>query len=80
MLNREIIKSKCDRVLIEQKPVFDQILQNRICVVFDKHKEALGKDIDYALLTGYTADIITAFSGAVSEIMVRILQEVLSDE
>lgn len=79
-MDKEIIRVKCDRVLIDKKLLFSQILNNRLQKVYINHSDAIGQKLDYELLTDFTSDILTAFTGVISEVMVDIIQEVLSDD
>lgn len=79
-MNKDIIRMKCDRILLEKQPMFSQVLTNRIQNVYRKHENTLGSQIDYSLLTQFTSELLTAYSGVISEIMVQIIQEVLSND
>lgn len=79
-MDKEIIRVKCDKVLIDKQHSFSQILNNRIQKVYIKHSDAIGQKLDYELLTDFTSDILTAYTGVISEAMVDIIQEVLSDD
>lgn len=78
-MDKSIIRMKCDRILLDKQLVFSQILNNRIQQVYEHHADTLGAKINYSLLTDFTSEILTAYTGAISEIMVEIIQEVLSD-
>lgn len=79
-MNKDLIRMRCDRVLIESQPALSKILNNRIQKVYEKHEDALSMQLDYDLLTNFTNDVLIAFSGVISEVMVRIIQEVLSED
>lgn len=79
-MNKDIIRAKCDRILLDQRPQFNKLLNNRIQKIYQKHENAIGQTVDFELLSHFTSDLLTAYSGVVSEIMVRIIQEVLSDD
>lgn len=79
-MNKDIIRAKCDRILLDQRPQFNELLNNRIQKVYQKHENAIGQTVDFELLSHFTSDLLTAYSGVISEIMVRIIQEVLSDD
>lgn len=79
-MNKDLIRAKCDRILIDKQPFFSKILNNRIQKVYQTHADTLGSQIDYDLLTKFTSELLTAYSGVISEIMVQVIQEVLSDD
>lgn len=79
-MNKDLIRIKCDRILLEKQPAFSKILNQRIQKIYDKYDEALGSQIDYMLLTAFMSEILTSYSGVISNIMVQIIQEVLSDD
>lgn len=79
-MNRDIIRTKCDRVLVDKQANFSRILNNRVQAIYQKYADTLGSQIDYMLLTGFTSELLTAYTGVFSEILVQIIQEVLSDE
>ena len=79
-MNREVIKARCDRVLLEKTPAFSKVLNARIQRVYKAHEESLGSEIDYKLLTDFTSALLTAFSGVMAEVMVQTLSELLSDD
>lgn len=79
-MNKDIIHMKCDRILIEKQSELSSLLNHRIQNVYQKHKDSLGKEIDYTLLTDFTSDLLTAYNSVISEVMVRLIQEVLSEE
>lgn len=79
-MNKDLIRMKCDRVLLDKQPAFSQILNNRIQKVYEKHADSLGSQINYEFLTDFTSNLLSAYSGVISEIMVLLIQEVLSDE
>lgn len=78
-MNKDLIRIKCDDVLLEKQPVFSQILNQRIQKVYEKYADTLGSHKDYMLFTAFMSEILTSYSGVISEIMVQIIQEVLSD-
>lgn len=79
-MNEDLIRIKCDNVLLEKQPVFSQILNQRIQKVYEKYADTLGSHIDYMLFTAFMSEILTSYSGVMGEIMVQIIQEVLSDD
>lgn len=79
-MNKDMIRMRCDRILLEKQENISSILNMRIQGVYQKHEDTLGSQIDYNLLTAFTSDLLTAYSGVVSDVMVRIIQEVLSDD
>lgn len=79
-MNKDLIRAKCDSVLLEKRPVFSQILNQRIQKVYEKYADTLGIHIDYMLFTAFMSEILTSYSGVVSEIMVQIIQEIFSDD
>ena len=79
-MNKDIIRMKCDRILMQKSPVFSKILNNRIQTIYEKHKATLGTQIDYMLFTGFMSEILSVYSGVISEIMVEIIQEVFADD
>lgn len=79
-MDKELIRMKCDRILVQKSPVFNEILNNRIQKIYEKHKDTLGTQIDYMLFTSFMSETLSAYSGVISEIMVEIIQEVLSDD
>lgn len=79
-MNKDIIRMKCDRILLEKQPVFSQLLNNRIQKVYEKHAGILGSQIDYEIFTAFISSLLSTYSGVMSEIMVQLIQEVLSDD
>lgn len=79
-MNKDIIRTKCDRILVQKSPVFSKILNDRVQKVYEKHKDTLGTQLDYMLFTGFMSEILSAYSGVINEIMVEIIQEVLADD
>lgn len=79
-MNKDIVRMKCDRILQGKQPQFSKLLNNRIAKVYQEHENAIGATVDFKLLTHFTDNLLTAYSGVVSEIMVEIIQEVLSDD
>lgn len=79
-MNKQLVRSKCEKVLLENQSSISKVLNNRIQKVYQNHAEQLGEQIDYELLTSFTSELLSAFSGVVSEVMVQLFQELLSDE
>lgn len=79
-MNKDLIRMKCDRVLVEKQPALSKILNNRIQKVYEKHKDALSTQFDYKLLTDFTSELLSVYSGVISEVMVCVIQEVLSED
>lgn len=79
-MDKDIIRMKCDRVLVQKSPAFTMVLNNRIQKVYEKHKDVLGTQIDYTLFTDFMSELLSAYSGVISEIMVETIQEVLADD
>lgn len=79
-MNKDLIRTKCERVLLEKSPVFSKVLNQRIQKIYIKYATTLGSQADYMLFTAFMSDILTSYSGVISEIMVQIIQEVLSDD
>lgn len=79
-MNNDLIRMKCDRILLEKQPAFSMILNQRIQKIYEKYADTLGSQLDYMLFTAFMSEILTAYSGVISEIMVQIIQEVLSGD
>ena len=79
-MNNDLIRMKCDRILLEKQPAFSMILNQRIQKIYEKYADTLGSQLDYMLFTAFMSDILTSYSGVISEIMVQIIQEVLSGD
>lgn len=79
-MNNDLIRMKCDRILLEKQPAFSKILNQRIQKIYEKYADTLGSHPDYMLLTSFMSEILTSYSGVISEIMVQIIQEVLSGD
>lgn len=79
-MNKDIIRMKCDRILLEKQPVFSRLLNERIQKVYREHADTLGSQIDYEMLTSFTSSLLTAYSGVVNEIVLQLIQETLSDD
>ncbi len=79
-MNKNLIRMKCDRILLEKQPAFSRILNQRIQKIYEKYADSLGSQIDYILLTAFMSEILTSYSGVMREIMVQTIQEVLSDD
>ena len=79
-MNNDLIRIKCDNVLLEKQPVFSQILNQRIQKIYEKYADTLGNNIDYMLFTAFMSEILTSYSGVMGEIMVQIIQDVFSDD
>jgi len=77
-MNKDVIRGKCDRIMLEKREWITKILNARMNKVFDKYSESMGDLIDYDLLTDFVSEILTAFSGVVSEVMVQSISEVLA--
>lgn len=79
-MDKQLIRIKCEKILLEKRAGISEVLNTRIQKVYQKHAEQLGEQIDYELLTSFTSDLLMAFSGVVSEVMVQLFQELLSDD
>lgn len=79
-MEKEIIRARCEKIFLEKNLAFSEIMTSRIHKVYAKHAEAIGSEIDYSLLTDFTSDLLSAYSGVISEILILLIQEVLADD
>lgn len=74
------IRIKCDRILLNKQSEYGKLLNNRIQKVYEHHLNAIGTQVNYEFLTDFTSELLSAYTGVISEVMVNIIQEVLSDD
>lgn len=79
-MNKDLIRMKCDRIVVQKSPIFSELLNNRIQKIYQKHENTLGTQIDYMLFTDFMSEVLSAYSGVISEVMIEIIQEVLCDD
>lgn len=79
-MDKAYIRTKCDRILLDKQSAFGKILNDRIQQVYKHHVNALGTQINYEFLTDFTSELLSAYTGVISEVMVGLIQEVLSDD
>ena len=79
-MNKDLVKAKCDKVLMSKQSDFSKLLRSRIQRIYDKYEDSIAQYIDYALFTDFISETLSSFTGVVSEAVAETIADVLSED